>query len=281
MKFFKYLPLTIFSLFYFCASAQDNSADILKKNKVKEVRQYIKILAFKKPTDTCLTSYTKFDSDGNPIEYFYTLTCHGFKTQNFINYEYKKGKLHKLHFKDENGEQYSITHFYDKKGDLIRQEYFYHQLNDGSTTSYEYFYNKKTKLLDSLRTETINPYEGNKNTITTYEYDGDKITKIVVNDDKKVLLSESIYEYDSLGNLINQLSTVYGEQAGFDQMSFSYNKTGQLTQTLDKMGRVAMIVYLPNELIYQVRRFDPNGENDSDLFYFYEYYGDKKHEARP
>jgi hypothetical protein len=281
MRFFNYIAISILCFVFSFANAQDNSEEVLKDNKVKEIRQYIKILAFERPTDTCLTSYTKFDENGNPIEYYFTLGCHGFKTENLIKYEYNKDQLKKLYFSDEQGEQYSIEHFYDKKGDLIRQEYFYYQLNDVSTTTYNYFYNKKTKQLDSFRTKTINPYEGNKTTLTKYEYEGDEISKILVLDNNEVLLSETIFEYDSAGNVINQLSNYFGEQSSFDQMSYSYDKSRKLIQTVDKIGRVSMVVYLPNGLIYQIRRFNALGENDSDLFNFYTYYGDKEHQNRP
>lgn len=271
MKIFKLILL--FSLFIanFSGFSQDNTPELIRNNKVKQVKQYIKILAFNRPTDTCLISYTNFDIDGNPIENFHSMECQGFKSVNRTKYEYKTGRLFKMYFTNENGPQYNVTHFYNKKGELIKQEFFYHQFNDISTTNYTYFKNKKTKDLDSFVTISLNPYDGNKNILTAYEYQKDKITKVnVFNEDRKPIM-ETIYEYDSLGNLINQMYTSYDGNASMIQTTFVY-KDGKLYQTVDQMGRTSVIIFLPNELLYQIRRFNVNSDPDSDIFYFYEYY---------
>lgn len=273
MKIFKLiLPFSLF-IASFSSFSQDNTPELIRNNKVKQVKQYIKILAFNRPTDTCLISYTNFDIDGNPIENFHSMECQGFKSVNRTKYEYKKGKLFKIYVTNENGPQYDVTHFYNKNGELIKQEFFYHQFNDVSTTSYTYFKNKKTKNLDSFVTISLNPYEGNKNILTAYEYQKDKITKVKVFNEIRKPMMETIYEYDSLGNLINQMYTSYDGNASMNQTSFVY-KDGKLYQTVDQMGRTSVIIFLPNELLYQIRRFNVNSDPDSDIFYFYEYYQD-------
>ena len=274
MKNFKIILLFSFLLANFPGFSQDNTPELIQQNKVKQLKQYIKILAFNRPTDTCLISYTNFNEDGNPTENFYSMECQGFKTINRTKYEYKKGKLFKMYFTNENGPQYDVTYFYNKKGDLIKQEFFYHQFNDIATTNYTYFKNKKTKNLDSFVTISLNPYEGNQNILTAYEYKNNQITKVNVFNEARKPVMETIYEYDSLGNLINQMYTNYDGNASMIQTSYVY-KDGKLYQTVDQMGRTSVIVFLPNGLLYQVRRFNVNSDPDSDIFYFYEYYHDK------
>lgn len=227
----------IFILAFFAsigvASAQNENAEIYKKNKVKSIVDRSVMLGFEENQDSCDEAFTYLNEEGLTTKYVRNYKCQGWDLKFESTYEYDSLNRIIKNVNLQNDQMNTIvSHEYDEHGEIILTMVQAFNPTSFTITSRKIFYNDSMQF-DSILTQVDGSDTVKFMSYYSYYEDGKLKEEQVYTYPEMEKLSFHTYIYNKIGKMSEYNVETFSPEYSYKKSGFDYDLKGRLAKSLD------------------------------------------------
>lgn len=273
MKLQKIISALLCLLFFAPAIAQNEDAEVYKKNKVKTVIDRSIMLGFEEKQDSCDEAWRYVNENGLTTKYVRDYKCQGWDIRFESTYEYDSLNRLVKNVNLQNDQMYTVVNnTYDDNGEIIITMAQTFDPPQFIITSRDIYYNDSAKM-DSVITKVDG--SDTQMYISYYEYYPSGLLKkeYVYSYPEKERLSIHDFYYNADGKMTEYNVETFLPEYSYKKSGFDYDKFGRLAKSLDLDANTSLEFFPDkNDLNKFTMHYNRFGTLEKAVTHHYTYY---------